>query len=92
MLLWSCVVVVALLAVVVGGAASNNNYPSLRSGVSDMVMSPRDRAVEMVAQMSLSEKFAMMAGRPGVYVGNIVGNDRLGIPSLNMQDGPQVRS
>lgn len=25
----------------------------------------------------------------GTYVGNIVGNERLGIPALNMQDGPQ---
>jgi beta-glucosidase len=29
------------------------------------------------------------AGVPGHYTGNIAGNDRLGIPKLSMQDGPQ---
>lgn len=49
----------------------------------------KTRALKLVKEMHLSEKFDMLAGRKGTYVGNIVGNDRLGIPSLNMQDGPQ---
>jgi beta-glucosidase len=48
------------------------------------------RAKEMLQQMNISEKLVMMHGHLGVYIGNIRGNDRLGIPSINMQDGPQV--
>jgi len=43
----------------------------------------------MLLLMNISEKITMLHGHLGVYVGNIIGNDRLGIPSLNMQDGPQ---
>lgn len=52
-------------------------------------LSPRERAADLLVQMNLTEKIAMMHGHNGVYVGNIAGNDRLGIPSINMQDGPQ---
>jgi beta-glucosidase len=51
---------------------------------------PSDRAWEMVKKMNLTEKITMLHGHPnGDYVGNIAGNERLGIPSINMQDGPQ---
>jgi len=39
--------------------------------------------------MSLGEKIAMLHGAVGPYVGNVVGNERLGIPPLNLNDGPQ---
>lgn len=48
------------------------------------------RAEDMLGQMTLDEKLTMLAGHPGIYVGNVFGNRRLNIPSLNLQDGPQV--
>ena len=39
--------------------------------------------------MNVTEKLAMLHGHKGIYVGNIVGNERLNIPSINMHDGPQ---
>lgn len=51
--------------------------------------SPVERAQNVLAQMTLSEKLSMMHGRMGLYIGNIPGNVRLGIPELRMQDGPQ---
>lgn len=50
---------------------------------------PAERAENMLKQMNTTEKLAMLHGHKGLYIGNIVGNDRLGIPSLNMHDGPQ---
>jgi hypothetical protein len=50
---------------------------------------PAERAETMLKQMNTTEKLAMLHGHKGLYIGNIVGNDRLGIPSLNMHDGPQ---
>jgi len=38
--------------------------------------------------MTFGEKIAMIAGAGGGYVGNIPANSRLGIPALNLQDGP----
>lgn len=51
--------------------------------------SPSDRAWEMVQQMNITEKLVMLHGHKGIYIGNIRGNDRLNIPSINMHDGPQ---
>jgi beta-glucosidase len=39
--------------------------------------------------MLLSEKIDMLHGADGNYIGNIKENKRLGIPAINMQDGPQ---
>lgn len=50
---------------------------------------PEERANEILVQMNFTEKVAMLHGHKGIYIGNIVGNERLGIPSINMQDGPQ---
>lgn len=49
----------------------------------------RLRATKIVAQMRLEEKFELMGGTLGTYTGNIPGIERLGIPPLGMQDGPQ---
>lgn len=48
------------------------------------------QANALLAKMNTSEKIAMLHGVVKNYVGNVVGNDRLGIPPLNLNDGPQV--
>ena len=40
--------------------------------------------------MNLTEKLDMLHGWDGPYVGNVPPNTRLGIPALNLNDGPQV--
>lgn len=51
-------------------------------------LSAGQRAVLLVNAMSYSELATMVAGTSGSYVGNIPVNTRLGIPALNLQDGP----
>ena len=61
---------------------------------------PATRAKAVLAKMQLDEKLAMLHGADKEfdsgtltgdrYVGNVIGNARLGIPQLNLNDGPQV--
>ncbi len=51
-------------------------------------LTPDQRADALIAQMTLSEKLAMLSGVSGSYVGNIPANARLGIPALGLEDGP----
>ena len=51
-------------------------------------LTPDQRADALIAQMTLSEKLAMLSGVSGSYVGNIPANTRLGIPALGLEDGP----
>ncbi len=46
------------------------------------------RAALLLGAMNYGDKVAMIAGASGSYVGNIPANARLGIPPLNLQDGP----
>jgi len=50
---------------------------------------PSERAQKLLAQMNLTEKIDMVHGIGGPYVGNVPANERLKIPSLNLNDGPQ---
>ena len=59
-------------------------------------LSPADRAKALLSEMTTEEKIFMLHGvsdEPDVahegYVGYVVGNDRLGIPPLKLNDGPQ---
>lgn len=63
--------------------------PCLSSPWMNIRLTPAERANKLLEEMTLEEKFSMMAGVSGPYVGNIPGNTRLGIPALNMNDGPQ---
>jgi beta-glucosidase len=49
---------------------------------------PDQRANELIAQMTLAEKIAMLHGAGGSYVGNVPANTRLGIPAITLEDGP----
>lgn len=53
--------------------------------------SPAERAVRLVANMTLPEKLGLLHGWPttGLYTGNVPGIERLGIPALKLNDGPQ---
>ncbi len=47
------------------------------------------RVSELMAQMSLTQKIAMMTGASGSsYVGNIPAISSLCIPAMNLEDGP----
>mmetsp|Transcript_4435 Transcript_4435/g.8078 ORF Transcript_4435/g.8078 Transcript_4435/m.8078 type:complete len:716 (+) Transcript_4435:1-2148(+) len=50
---------------------------------------PEARAKAMLEKMTVDEKLTMLHGKIGPYVGNVAGNIRLGIPALNLNDGPQ---
>jgi len=62
---------------------------------------PKKRAMALANKLSLDEKIAFLHGPPTgpccqcktaatcAYVGNVAPNTRLGIPPLNMNDGPQ---
>lgn len=68
---------------------------------SDRRVSPEQRAALLLKNMTLEEKFAMLHGPATgpccqcktsascAYVGNVAANSRLGIPPINMNDGPQ---
>lgn len=48
--------------------------------------SDRDRAADLVSQMTLDEKLSLIAGSGDFYIKGI---ERLGIPSIETADGPQ---
>lgn len=51
--------------------------------------SPDARAHELLAAMTVDEELAMVHGTGvGTYVGVVPGNARLGIPAINLEDGP----
>jgi beta-glucosidase len=51
---------------------------------------PVERANKLIEQMTLDEKVAMCHGDVLTgYIGGVKGNKRLGIPQLNLNDGPQ---
>ena len=50
---------------------------------------PDVRAAKLVAAMTLAEKVQLFHGSCSGYVGNVCANDRLGIPAIKMNDGPQ---
>jgi len=52
-------------------------------------LTPEDRALKLVGEMTLDEKIDMVHGHSGIYTGNTPVNQRLGIPALTMNDGPQ---
>jgi len=63
---------------------------------SDRSLPPGERARRLVSNMTLAEKMSMLHGplvcesqRDCAYVGNVAAIERLGIPPITMNDGPQ---
>ena len=61
-------------------------------------LSPSDRATALLSEMTTDEKIVMLHGTSDEadvamlsngYVGYVAGNDRLKIPALKLNDGPQ---
>jgi len=50
---------------------------------------PEQRADLLVSNMTLTEKIHMLHGSGVGYVGNVKGIQRLGVPALRLNDGPQ---
>jgi len=50
---------------------------------------PAQRAAKLLTEMTFAEKTHLFHGSCSGYVGNVCGNDRLGIPAIKMNDGPQ---
>ena len=62
---------------------------SLEAIMSIDIPDARQKASELVKQMRLEEKLLMMGGITSTYTGNVPAIERLGIPKLSLQDGPQ---
>ena len=73
----------SLLLVVVVCITKITGYPWL-----DSSKDPSERAKELVKEMTLDEKISMVHGEPTKYTGRTPAIDRLKIPAIEMQDGP----
>lgn len=81
---FSLVVILALIGFCFGVDTGVSARPWMRA-----TSSPQERAQALLSAMTTEEKITMLHGTSGNYVGNVAGNERLGIPALNLQDGPQ---
>ena len=77
-----------LLCVVLGVLASA--FASENAPWMDKSQTPAQRAALLLQAMELSEKVDMLHGWPtSEYVGFVPANNRLNIPALTLNDGPQ---
>ncbi len=75
--------IVVLFGVLLGMVGSLQAQPWTNT-----TLSAGQRASLLTNAMTFSEMTTMVAGASGSYVGFIPNNSRLGIPALNLQDGP----
>ncbi len=82
-----------LLAVVAAPIAAVSAAPHAASAAAscpwvDSTAPIATRVSDLLAQMSLTQKVAMMTGAGGSYVGNIPAISSLCVPAMNLEDGP----
>lgn len=82
----SLIWIVLLLTVAVPNVSASSN--TFERPWLNTALTPDQRADALIAQMTLAEKIAMLGGTGSAYVGDIPANTRLGIPALNLEDGP----
>jgi hypothetical protein len=51
-------------------------------------LSAIERTEKLIEAMSLDQKFHMIHGGLGRYIGNVPAIPELSIPSINLEDGP----
>jgi beta-glucosidase len=82
----------AAIAAVAAEAPAARAAPAPSAPVSGTATAAAARARQLVAQMTLDEKIAMVHGQgfptTGTYAGSVPANARLGIPALILGDGP----
>ena len=63
---------------------SNSDKPWMNKNIS-----PSERALKLLKEMTIEDKLLMLHGSSSDYVGYVQGNEKLGIPALKLNDGPQ---
>ncbi len=82
------VTVVLVVATVVSVVTAHAGFQAWK----DTALTPKQRAAAIVAEMTVDEKILMLHGSDAdPYTGLVPANNRLGIPAVKMNDGPQVR-
>ena len=80
---------VVLLLNILLSSLSFTNATKAASPWMDTSLSPAQRATLLLAAMTSAEKFSMVYGSgASSYVGHVPAITRLGIPELNLEDGP----
>eukprot|EP01065_Artemidia_motanka_P050031 TRINITY_DN8468_c0_g1_i1.p1 TRINITY_DN8468_c0_g1~~TRINITY_DN8468_c0_g1_i1.p1 ORF type:complete len:787 (+),score=185.23 TRINITY_DN8468_c0_g1_i1:59-2362(+) len=72
----------AVVAAAVAGVAGHRRWMNTAE-------SPQQRAAKLVSEMTTAEKLSLMHGSCDGYTGNVCAIDRLGVPQLKFNDGPQ---
>jgi beta-glucosidase len=81
------ILVVLLLVSILAGTLSTSIALAAAPWMNALLQST-ERADALLAQMNNTQKVAMVHGASGSYVGNVPAISALGIPALNLSDGP----
>ena len=82
-----------MMRLLLNGLSASVAFASISQDWTNTALSPEERAAALLAEMTLQEKYDMLHGWPNeldgdvIYVGFVIGNERLGIPELRLNDG-----